>query len=70
MCSRTRASPLRLRPLAPVAGMRTVSIERENVMDKLMGSAADMMGLIMLVIFLAAGMKLWQQNREEKSRKP
>ena len=38
-------------------------------MEKFFESSSNVSGLIMAVIFVIAGAKLWQQLREEKAKK-
>lgn len=39
------------------------------MIEDILGSSMGVMGLIMAVVFVAAGFKLWQQSREEGAKK-
>ncbi|MFN2375097.1 MAG: hypothetical protein ABR538_01080 [Candidatus Binatia bacterium] len=39
------------------------------MIEDLLGSTVGVMGLLMAVVFVAAGFKLWQQSREENAKK-
>lgn len=39
------------------------------MIEEILGSTMGVMGLLMAVVFVAAGYKLWQQSREEAAKK-